>query len=284
MLGVALAVSNRDAMATRADDPVVVEIASAEELNAPEKKDEPPLDLNLKPSDTKSAQSKPADSAAAEPAPKPLEKPAEKPADKPSKAESKPAAKPEKTAQGKPDSKSDGKPDNKQPPPQAQPESKPRVEASATPVPPPPAPEPTPAQAAPAEPQQWGSWIETAYSAMAMNVGHGLDSAEESAKLPPEEIAAFKARLHECWHPPAGLGSNLKVVLRVTFKRNGALAEEPSLLAASASPDGAVLLKTALQALQQCAPYAFLPRAKYKEWQMLDLAFSPSGLTALPRI
>ena len=286
ILGVALAVSNRDAMATRADDPVVVEIASAEDLIAATKKDEPLLDLKTTLDAKSETKTKSADSAA-EPAPRPFEKPAEKASDKsqdktqdkPTKAESRPAAvKSEKTAQTKPDDK---------PQPQAKAEVKPRVEASAAPVPPPP--EPQQAQAEPpqsplSDPQQWGSWLDTAYSAMAATAAAGLDTAEQSARLAPDEVAAFKARLAECWRPPAGLGSNLKVVLRVTFKKNGALAEEPNLLAATASPDGAALMKTAMHALQQCAPYAFLPPAKYKEWRMLDLAFSPNGLTALPRI
>jgi hypothetical protein len=37
-----------------------------------------------------------------------------------------------------------------------------------------------------------------------------------------------------------------------------------------------------MRALRQCQPYGFLPAAKYDEWKVLDLAFSPSGPTALP--
>jgi hypothetical protein len=43
-------------------------------------------------------------------------------------------------------------------------------------------------------------------------------------------------------------------------------------------------MKSAVQAVRQCQPYAFLPAADYKEWKVLDLAFSPAGLTGLPRI
>jgi hypothetical protein len=41
-------------------------------------------------------------------------------------------------------------------------------------------------------------------------------------------------------------------------------------------------MQTAMRALRQCQPYRFLPAAKYKEWKVLDLSFSPTGLSALP--
>jgi len=37
---------------------------------------------------------------------------------------------------------------------------------------------------------------------------------------------------------------------------------------------------TGPRALRQCQPYGFLPAAKYKEWKVLDLSFSPTGLSA----
>ena len=74
------------------------------------------------------------------------------------------------------------------------------------------------------------------------------------------------------------------VVLRLSLQRNGALTKEPTLIAASGSEDGVALMKAAMQAVRQCQPYGFLPAADYKEWKVLDLAFSPNGLTGLPRI
>lgn len=74
------------------------------------------------------------------------------------------------------------------------------------------------------------------------------------------------------------------VVLRLSLQRNGALTKDPTLIAASGSEDGVALMKAAMQAVRQCQPYGFLPPADYKEWKVLDLAFSPNGLTGLPRI
>src|SRR5262249_31271432 len=155
--------------------------------------------------------------------------------------------------------------------------------ASATPVE---ASAPAAAAPTPGQPQQpWSSWFETALSSPLVTASAGADVAASAAKLAPEDVAAFKAHLQGCWNPPAALSvadQNLLVVLRVSLQPNGALTGEPGLLAASASPNGPALMQTAMRALQQCQPYGFLPAAKYQEWKVLDLSFSPSGLSAMP--
>jgi hypothetical protein len=147
-------------------------------------------------------------------------------------------------------------------------------------------PAPSAAPVAPKLPQfAAGGWLETALS-LPPSTTSPFDVAESGANLEVSEIAAFKAHLQECWKPPAGLAGagNLVVVLRVSLQSNGALAGEPSLLAASASPEGPALIQTASRALQQCQPFAFLPADKYKEWRTLDLSFSPAGLRTLPTL
>jgi hypothetical protein len=100
------------------------------------------------------------------------------------------------------------------------------------------------------------------------------------AKLTPDEIAAFRKRVKQCWTAPAGLSARqrLRLVIRLTLKPDGALSSEPMLLEASASPQGPVLLKSLLAALQHCQPYTVLPPQKYKEWRVLDVGFSPQDL------
>jgi outer membrane biosynthesis protein TonB len=145
---------------------------------------------------------------------------------------------------------------------------------------PPPAPEPPKLQQFAA-----GGWLDTALS-LPPSTTSPFDVAESGANLERSEIAAFKAHLQECWKPPASLAaaSNLVVVLRISLQPNGALAGEPTLLAASASAEGPTLIQTANRALQQCQPYAFLPADKYKEWRTLDLSFSPAGLRTIPTL
>lgn len=146
--------------------------------------------------------------------------------------------------------------------------------------------EPQAAQSEPAsdDAQLPVSWINSPL----MTASVGFEVIPSAAKLSDREIATLKARVKECWTPPASLAEadaqKLVVVLRVSLQRNGALTGEPTLLAASASPKGAALLQTAKHALRQCQPFGFLPSAKYKEWKKLDLGFSPAGLTSLPEI
>ena len=125
-----------------------------------------------------------------------------------------------------------------------------------------------------------GSWLDSALGSPLLTA-NAFDPAETVANLSQQEIAALKARLKECWKPPAGLADteDLVVMLRVSLKPDGTLRDDPAMLAASASENGPALLRTAASALRQCQPYSFLPAAKYKEWKILDLSFSPTGLS-----
>jgi outer membrane biosynthesis protein TonB len=190
------------------------------------------------------------------------------PPERPDQARQQPQAPP---AQDKSQAKSQDKSQTKS---QAKSQAK-----SPAPVPPP-APEPPKLQQFAA-----GGWLDTALS-LPPSTTSPFDVAESGANLERSEIAAFKAHLQECWKPPASLAaaSNLVVVLRISLQPNGALAGEPTLLAASASAEGPTLIQTASRALQQCQPYAFLPADKYKEWRNLDLSFSPAGLRTIPTL
>jgi len=109
----------------------------------------------------------------------------------------------------------------------------------------------------------------------------GFGSAAESgAKLSPAEIAAFKAHLRSCWTLPPGIAETqrVKVVVRVALKPDGALAAPPMLIEAAASALGPPLVQSAISALKSCAPFTMLPAAKYKEWKVLDLNFSPDAM------
>ena len=116
----------------------------------------------------------------------------------------------------------------------------------------------------------------------AENAAEGFDApADAAAKLSREEVATLRAHLQKCWNPPAAIADaqKLKVVLRVSFKPNGALTGSPVLLEASASAHGPALGAAATSALRQCQPYSFLPAGKYQEWKLLDLSFSPGGMS-----
>jgi hypothetical protein len=112
--------------------------------------------------------------------------------------------------------------------------------------------------------------------------GSGAE-ADTKAHLTEQERAAFKAHLKSCWQLPEGVGPNqkLKVIVRMSLKQNGSLTTDPLLIEAGISPIGPSLVQAAMKAIKQCAPYTMLPAAKYKEWRILDLDFSPDEMTRI---
>jgi hypothetical protein len=110
----------------------------------------------------------------------------------------------------------------------------------------------------------------------------GFDNpAENAAILSAQEIAAFKMQVQKCWNAPAGVGGTekLHVVLRLALTRDGALTTPPALIEGTASPHGPALVESAIRAVRQCQPYRFLPQDRYEEWKVLDLTFSPNGVS-----
>jgi len=110
----------------------------------------------------------------------------------------------------------------------------------------------------------------------------GFDSAaERGAILPANELVAFKMQVQKCWNAPAGIANTerLHVVLRLSLARDGMLTARPLLIEGSASPHGPALVQSAISALSQCQPYRLLPTDRYEEWKVLDLTFSPNGVS-----
>jgi hypothetical protein len=104
--------------------------------------------------------------------------------------------------------------------------------------------------------------------------------ADAKAKLEVDDIAKFKAHLRSCWTLPSGVSptQKLKLIVRVALRKDGSLASDPALIEAPASALGPPLFMSAISALKNCAPYTMLPVAKYNEWRVLDLNFSPDQM------
>jgi hypothetical protein len=112
--------------------------------------------------------------------------------------------------------------------------------------------------------------------------GDGVGAAAfAKADIAPVDTAAFRRHLKSCSTLPGSVaaGDKVRIVLRAYFAPDGRLAAPPTLLEASASAKGPALMQAAIGALQACQPYAMLPAAKYKEWKILDLVFSPQDFT-----
>jgi hypothetical protein len=113
-------------------------------------------------------------------------------------------------------------------------------------------------------------------------LGGGFDApAVNPAKLPHDDLAAFRARLTSCSHLASGsaMDDSAKILVRISFKRDGTLASPPKLLDATLSPDAAILMQHAITALERCQPFTELPADKYKMWKTLELVVTPLVLS-----
>ena len=70
-------------------------------------------------------------------------------------------------------------------------------------------------------------------------IGGGLDAASATpAMAPHDDTAAFRAHVSSCSHLPPEIANNepIRVVMRVSFKPDGTLAEPPAMIDATFSP------------------------------------------------
>ena len=97
--------------------------------------------------------------------------------------------------------------------------------------------------------------------------------------------ASWKAmltnRLMDCWgeHLPPGVFNDdthfASFVVDIHFKRDGSLATDPVVTSVDSGSDPKYRLATeaALRAVRTCAPYAFLPVARYEAWKDAPAGF-----------
>lgn len=97
-----------------------------------------------------------------------------------------------------------------------------------------------------------------------------------AAQLSQSELDALRARLSQCWSPPAGLdaNSNLFVMLHVLFKPDGSLAAEPDVVQDAAASLGPALAESAKRALMACQPFTMLRPEHYDLWKDIDIKFN----------
>ena len=99
-------------------------------------------------------------------------------------------------------------------------------------------------------------------------------------RLSQNEIDALRARIQQCWNPPAGIADakDLIVEVRILFNQDGSLAADPRLLTRASNTSHQVAAESALRAIRRCAPYNFLPVAKYELWKDVEVTFDPRDL------
>jgi len=98
--------------------------------------------------------------------------------------------------------------------------------------------------------------------------------------LTASDLQALAKRLAECWQVPEGVRNapNLHVAVHVKFARDGSLAEPPKVINSNPDPHFAVAAKSAITGLIRCAPFSFLPAARYAVWQDITVDFNSREL------
>jgi colicin import membrane protein len=102
-------------------------------------------------------------------------------------------------------------------------------------------------------------------------------STGTAARLSQNEIDALRARLRQCWNLPAGAADakDLNVEVRILLRQDGSLSADPTVLNRSSNPFFQVAAESALRAVRTCAPFDFLPVAKYEAWKDIEINFDP---------
>lgn len=108
----------------------------------------------------------------------------------------------------------------------------------------------------------------------------GLEARRNTAT-----IADFvKARMRDCWTPPAGAVNvgEMLVVIRISLNPSGFLVGQPKIqnrtqIFASNNPYYRAAAEGALRAVRLCEPYD-LPKEIYDQWKELELNFDPSEM------
>jgi len=65
------------------------------------------------------------------------------------------------------------------------------------------------------------------------------------------------------------------VTVRIQFRKDGSLAADPIVLNRSALPLFQIAAEAATRGIRKCAPYSFMPPAKYEAWKDVEVNFDP---------
>ncbi len=99
---------------------------------------------------------------------------------------------------------------------------------------------------------------------------------EHAAQLSQSEMDALRARLVQCWSPPPGINADSKVyvTLRVQFKADTFLAQEPTVIEDTAASLGPALAESAKRAVMSCQPFTMLKPEHFDVWKDFEIKFN----------
>ncbi len=101
-----------------------------------------------------------------------------------------------------------------------------------------------------------------------------------AARISQNEIDALRARISQCWNVPVGAdgASQLSVVLRVQFRKDGTVQRGPDIVEATASSFGPAFAESGRRAILQCQPYTMLRPETYDQWRDIEIKFTPNDM------
>lgn len=82
-------------------------------------------------------------------------------------------------------------------------------------------------------------------------------------------LSEIMRQLYGCWQPPRG--ANASATLHFTLKRDGTLAEGPTLVRFTAGAHTQGVIDTAMLAVRACTLH--LPASKYESWRDVEASF-----------
>jgi len=99
----------------------------------------------------------------------------------------------------------------------------------------------------------------------------------QDQKLTGNEIDWLISRIGQCWSPPIGMKESGAVIPRIQFEMDieGNVIGTPRVTNGSSNPLFDVAVRSAINAIYGCAPYAQMPPEKYNKWRNIAVKFDP---------
>jgi hypothetical protein len=103
------------------------------------------------------------------------------------------------------------------------------------------------------------------------------DEVETPAAIAASLVQDFRRRLRTCAKLPAEVdpSDHFRITVRVFLTPEGRLAANPAPLEGPLNVKGPALIQSAITAIAACQPYTMLPTARYNEWKVLNISFTP---------
>jgi outer membrane biosynthesis protein TonB len=103
-----------------------------------------------------------------------------------------------------------------------------------------------------------------------------------ATQLSQNELDALRARIKQCWTmPSSGDSQRIVIDVRMQLRRDGSLEVSPSVETPITNSLARSVAESAITAIRRCAPFTFLPVAKYENWKDVTVGFDTEWWTRM---